>query len=310
MSDRPNPILSVVVAASHSPKAVAHTVASIEVGSESLVEIVVADDLGLDVPRLRRLGLDRSLGRIVVFTEDSCVFARGWADAWRLGFSDPRVMAATGPVVPAMGDDPTDWAVFFCEYAPFLPAGNTPPARLAGNNFAIRREIAHTLDPHSIHEGEVHHRLASRPESLAHVNQARAGHVRRYTPVETLRDRLRFGYEYGRRRAASIEGVVRFAAFAVGPAILLSQAGRLVLTVLRGGRHLGPFLEALPITLALLSAWSVGEWLGWMSAVLNPPSRRRRETAARPSGRAVDRDETPRPRCTTARPRASTARNR
>ena len=95
----------------------------------------LAAEPGAGVPRLRRLGLDAARAPVVAFTEDSCRLGPGWVEAWLQAFRDPLVPAATGPVAPAMGDSALDWAVFFCEYAPFLPSGREgvgppePPGR-------------------------------------------------------------------------------------------------------------------------------------------------------------------------------------
>jgi len=332
----PVPGLTVVIAATASAEAVARALASLggPPDPETLEVIVAAasdrieppPDLpagvvwlaggpGSGVPRLRRLGLDRARGEIVVFTEDSCVFAVGWAGAWLAAFADPRVLAATGPVVPVMGDRPIDRAVFFCEYAPFLPAADPradapTPARLAGNNFAVRLGVRTRIDGREVHETEVRQTFAACPGAATLARGAVAGHARRYYLAGSIHDRLRFGYDYGRRRASALPLALRPAGFAVGPVVLFAQAARLTLTVSRRRRHLGEFLETLPLTLALLTAWSVGEWLGWVRGALPaergapPVSRRRRERAARPPAPPTDRPWSTRPRYTAGRPPA------
>jgi len=321
---RPGPRLTVVVAATASAEAVARTVASLgHEGRADDLEILVvaaADRVprpfppppgaawitappGSDVPRLRRLGLDAARGEIVAFTEDSCTLAADWFGAWLATFTDPRVDAATGPVAPAMGDRPVDWAVFFCEYAPFLPGPVASCVRLAGNNFALRRDPARRLDPLGVHESEA----ASAASHRVCVAAACAGHTRRYSLRESLRDRLRFGHDYGRRRASALPGPARLASFLVGPAVLVAQAARLGRNVARRPRWFGPFLEHLPLTLGLLTAWSVGEWLGWMDAAVRPlcpASDTPHETAAQPRGRRAFRAASRQPNYTGGRPAA------
>src|SRR5262249_33637183 len=141
---------------------------------------------GTSVPRLRRLGLDRATAPLIAFTEDSCVFGPGWAEAWVAAFGDRSVHGATGPVEAAMGGRATDWAVFLCEYAPFLAQARdrqgdeSPPRRLAGNNFAVRRSALDALDPYEIHETEIAAALGGSGGGLVAVAAARVGHVRRY----------------------------------------------------------------------------------------------------------------------------------
>ena len=320
-----------MIVASDSAEAVARSVASLGAWNcPGSVEVIVAaavdyvaptavlpDGLirvtapaGTDVPRLRRLGLDRARGEAVVFTEDSCTFPTGWVDAWLAAFARPETRAATGPVLPAMGTRAIDWAVFFCEYAPFLPERwgrrSNAPSRLAGNNFAVRRDMAARLDASSIHEGEVPGAVGSDPRAVRSVPGAPVGHVRRYSPAEAVRDRLRFGRDYGHRRASMRPPWARFVGLFIGPAVLLAQVARLLVTVFRRGRCLGEFRDVFPITVALLTAWSVGEWIGCALAVTHPapcppasPPPRGRE--GRPPGPHTVRAASSRPRCTTGR---------
>ena len=314
------PSLSVVVAASDSTAAALRAVAGLPASAEVIVAadpgkvarpatvpagvVWLEADPGTGVPRLRRLGLDRARGGVVAFTEDSCVFGPGWAGAWLAAFADPRVGAATGPVVPSMGDDPVDWAVFFCEYAPFLPASGPTrvPGRLAGNNFAVRRSRAGRVVGDEVHESEVYRAFAASPGAVV-VADADAGHVRRYGLAEAVRDRLRFGFGYGRARASTLPPALRPLGLAVGPVVLAAQLGRLLVHVGRRRGVYEPFAASLPATLALLTAWSVGEWVGWASA-LRPASRKRHERAARPRGRGPGRRGSRRRRYRAAQPPA------
>jgi hypothetical protein len=66
---------------------------------------------------------------------------------------------------------------------------------------------------------------------------------------------------------------MRLAGLFAGPAILGVQAGRLTAILAARRQYLGEFLEGLPVTLGLLSAWSVGEWLGWLGG--RRPRRKR-----------------------------------
>ena len=330
----PPPDLSVVVAASDSAGAVARTLAALDRHrGASRFEVIVAaardrvaaplpsslpstEPLrrvrwviaapGTSVPQLRRLGLDLASAPVVAFTEDSCVFGPAWAEAWVAAFFDRRVQAATGPVEPAMGDAAIDWAVFLCEYAPFLASDGRcarPPTRLAGNNFAVRRCVDNVLDGPEIHETDVAEVFAGQAGALVVVESAIAGHVRRYALREAIGDRLRFGHEYGRLRARSWPAAARVAGFFAGPAILGVQALRLTAILIAGRRHFGRYLQVLPITVGLLSAWSVGEWLGWLRASLPPRAAGRpHETAGRPAAPRLARARSRSGRCTAGPP--------
>jgi hypothetical protein len=279
--------LSVIVAASDSGPAVARTIASLRSQvTRDRIEIVVAAatdriaptepppgvrwvaaEPGSGVPRLRRLGLDQARGAIAVFTEDSCLFGPDWVASWMSAFEARALSAATGPVEPAMGDAALDWAVFFCEYAPFLrplaPRAGPPP-RLAGNNFALRVTGLAPLERAEIQESDIHRELVRRGATIAEAAGALARHVRRYGWREAVWDRLRFGVEFGRLRARRHPRLVNAGALLAGPAIFAVQLGRLAAVVARARRHRRRFLASLPITVVLLTAWSLGESLGWM----------------------------------------------
>jgi hypothetical protein len=319
------PALSVVIAASDSGPAARRAVLSVrEQAIQIDVEIVVAGAAdriedesssgaatwisappGTAVPRLRRLGWERASAPVVVFTEDSCLFSAGWLAAWLDAFEDPDTGAATGPVEPAMGRSPVDWAVFFCEYAPFLAenlARATAPTRLAGNNFAVRSGRCPAVDRAEIHEGEVASETRGR---LAYVAGAAARHVRRYSLSEAVADRWRFGLAFGRLRARRSPRSVRALALGASPAILAVQLVRVARVVAQTRRHAGRFVVSLPIVLVCLFAWSLGESIGWsLGSRDRSAARRRRGTGARRRGRAPAPPALSRDRCTPAPRRA------
>ncbi len=250
---------------------------------------------GASVPRLRRIGLEAARGRVVVFTEDSCLAQPGWLEAWTQAFADnPELVAASGLVEH---DDPRasllDRAVVFFEYAPFLrPIPPQRPNRLAGNNFAVLREVALELTTDEVHETAL---LAAISGEVRTVDNARVNHVRRYTLREAFGDRFRFGLEFGRLRTVGASTWFRWAGLIAGPAIFAVQVVRLLATMIGKRGDFGHFVASLPITLALLASWTLGEWLGWS---LGPPTaRKRRETAGRTSERSPGRAGSPRPGC-------------
>ena len=292
--------LSVVIAATDAPEAAALARRALEAQGSEGVEILVVDRPGLGVPRLRRLGLDSARGRVVAFTEDSCRARPGWVAAWLDAFEDPDLMAGSGTVEHLPGASALDRAVVYCEYAPFLPGTPSGPvSRLAGNNFAVLREVARRSSGEEVHEVPLLAAIRLEGGLVRSVEGARVRHVRRFGWAEAFGDRLRFGLEFGRLRTVGASTMARWLGLVAGPAIYASQVVRLARTILANPRHLGRFARALPITLAMLAAWSVGEWLGWS---LGPPrrrapARRRRGTAARPPGPTPARAGSRRPGC-------------
>jgi hypothetical protein len=285
--------LSVIVAATCSTSAVERTVASIlgSVGADEHVELIVTSDPskvtptnvsgrtiwisgnpGDGVPRLRRLGADAARGRVVAFLEDACIVGPGWVRAIRDAFRIDSLLAATGRVSQSDDATATDWAVYFAEYAAFARGFRT---RLAGINFAVRREALNRST--EIHESRIAAQLAG---SFRCLDGASVVHVRHYPLAASLYDRWRFGREFGRDRWLDRPGVLKSLGIAAAPAILGVHLARLVSNVARGPGLIGPFVRSSPLTVAMLTAWSVGEALGWSEA---------RRTGSRPRGRAAPR---------------------
>ena len=238
----------------------------------------LAGPAGADAHELRRLGLDEAKGRIVAFTEDSCRFASGWAASWLEAFETPDLVAATGPVEPSRLATVLDDAVFLCEYAPFLgtsASGPRTPRRLAGNNFASRiGELPR--GSRSIDETDVMAFVRGRGGRVANLADCGVVHARGYSLAEAIRDRLRFGLQFGRSRAARWSSWERGIRVALGPVALASQLLRLAATLARSRRMGGALIDAGPLAAALLAAWTVGEWLGWLlgGAVANEVEHR------------------------------------
>lgn len=324
MNDRP--ALSVVIAATDSPQSLDRSLESLRAREcSTLVEVIVAaprDRLptpgqpgivrwveaapGTGVPRLRQLGLEQARASVVAFTEDSCVFDAEWCASWILAFQDPRLQGGTGPVEPDLGGSPLDWAVFFCEYAPFLrtPPGRVgPPRRLAGNNFAVRRVAGLNLQS-ELHETELQRAMSTGADAVIEVSQAGVRHVRHYRPAEAFGDRFRFGMEFGRLRARRHAESFRFLALFAGPAIFAVQVFRLVILMLQRRSYLGRFLRSAPIVLALLWTWSIGESIGWAFAPRHRAAGRRHETGAPLSSRSPDPGGSRRVRYRSAQPPA------
>jgi hypothetical protein len=238
------------------------------------------------VPTLRCVGLEHSRAPIVLFTEDACRFVPGWFEAWLDAFEDAKFVAATGSIEQGCDAGPREWAVYFCEYASFYRApGRRGCQTLAGNYFAVRRAIAAELAlGGAIDEFEIACELCQRGLRTAWVEGPPARHVRRYSTAEIIRDRLRFGMEFGLRAASARSAAIRALA---GPAILVVQAARLSATIARAPGLWIPFLETLPVTLALLAAWSVGEWFGSVRSLFGHLSCRRHETTGRSAAQAL-----------------------
>lgn len=102
--------------------------------------------------------------------------------------------------------------------------------------------------------------------SVAHLNPARVRPILRHEPQHG-RDfaRLRSRVQPGRPTA-----LARALSAPLLPPLLLARAGR---RVFRHSRHGRRFMLAAPLTLAALTAWSLGECRGYLENAFGAPPR-------------------------------------
>ena len=283
------PVLSVVITAQNSADA-ERAFDSLEFATtgSSLVEIIVVTDPQRSIPQLRWAGLNQARGRAVVFLEGSCVAQKGWVAAWLDAFQNrPDLEAASGLVAHNDADASTlDRAIVFFEYAPFLsPVGSNRPARLAGNHFAVRRDLGllHSVD-NALHEVPLLDQLNGRVEF---VEKAVVEHVERSTLRRGLSERLTLAREFGCLRRSRMPAWKQRLGWVALPLIFAIQTWKVSGEVLRRPGYRWRFGAALPLTLLIIAAWSLGEWLGWSMGDSARRVDRQRETADRPPGRGL-----------------------
>lgn len=90
------------------------------------------------IPRLRYRGVCRARGNLVAILEDHAHVASDWAARVIEAHRGP--WGAVGGAVENGKDGLVNWAVYFCEYTPYmLPVPDGPFHDLPGNNIAYKR---------------------------------------------------------------------------------------------------------------------------------------------------------------------------
>ncbi len=223
------------------------------------------------IPHLRSAGMAATSGDIVALTEDHCIAAPDWLDQLttaRKGGSD--VMG--GAMDNAQRRRAVDWGAFFSEYGFFAensPANSGPMPLLTGANVAYSRAVIDDVVQWA-REGDwenvAHARLGARGSSLQFVRTAAVYQNQNYSLSAFCRDRYEHGRDYARRRLeeeTTRSRIIYLVGSAILPFLLTARVARAV-----GSRHRGPFVRALPFTFTFLSAWSVGEIVGyWLGPV-------------------------------------------
>jgi glycosyltransferase involved in cell wall biosynthesis len=290
------PHVSVVVASNRSRALLDDCLAALLPQCErARAELIVArddDDEGLDaiaaaypsvrlvpvkrnatIPELRGAGMGQATGDIVMLTEDHCVPGPRWVDELCLGV-DTVAEIAGGGMDNAQRKRAVDWAAYFSEYGLFATTrtDTNGAMQLTGANVAYRRSIVSDVVAWASAgewENVAHERLRARGSSLHFVDSAPVYQNKTYEFWEFCRDRYEHGRDYARTRLVEEAGSRRWLLTAVTPLlplVILSRVARAAAPT-----RWGAFLRAMPATLAFVTAWSVGEAVGYLRGPATPP---------------------------------------
>jgi hypothetical protein len=221
------------------------------------------------IPHLWGLGMARAKGDVVAITTTQFTPAPDWATAIRSAHARLESPAVGGVIEPPCGAGPLAWATFFLRYSAYLGwRQEAVVADLPGDNASYkRRELdAEELIRDGFWEPDHHRRLRAEGKDLVFVPAIRVMQQRSFGFRRFLGQRLRHGMEFGRSRLRGRGPLYRTLAVAASPLIPVVLLTKIVRRVVRGGRHYGPFLCALPALMCFLLAWSAGEALGYMFA--------------------------------------------
>lgn len=220
---------------------------------------------GALVPQLWARGLVEARGDHVAFTLANCEVAAGWAQqllaalqAGAAGVGGPLREAELGVV---------DRAVYYLRYSAFLPtrAADGPVAgEIAGDNAAYRHDA---LDRHrdvlsdGFWEVLLHRRLRTEGGSLA----MRRGATSRFLGGIGFRDAIRHRFAHGRHFGhwrVSTRQRPWWMVVLTAPLVPFLLSGRAMGRVWRSPADRWPCISALPVLLAIASAWAPGEAFG------------------------------------------------
>jgi hypothetical protein len=206
--------------------------------------------------------LARSDATWTLLTEDNCVADARWADA--LLSAGAAADIAGGRMDNAQFRRAIDWGAFFAEYGFF--AGLEPPrgGQLTAANVLYRdsvRALAAQWMSTGVWENVVHARLRSAGARLVYAPQAVVRQNLTYRLGRFCTDRYIHGRDYARARLGEHEGsrLRGLVSAVLLPPLLTYRVARIA-----GPGRWSDFLRALPATMTFLTAWSVGEAMGYL----------------------------------------------
>lgn len=238
---------------------------------------IVELDAVAPTPRARAAGAGAAGAPLVVFAEDHCFPAAGWAEALVLAHQGP--WAAVGPAIGVANPQRySAWANALLQYGPWMqPAAGREVDDLPGHNSSYKRDLlaayGDDLVPLLTAETMLHRDLRRRGHRLWLDPAARADHVFVTRPGPFVVENYHVGRQFAASRTRAWRRAQRLAFAAATPLIPLVRLGR----ILRRIRELGWTGRLLPGVLPWLALGltvsAAGELMGTLFGLGLTPER-------------------------------------
>lgn len=207
-------------------------------------------------------------GDLVLLTEDHCVPGPGWVRAMADAQADGRAVVG-GTVEPLPGTTDADWAFYLVDYyryMPPVPEGPSPTLTVCNASYRADR-LAEVADVwrEIFHETAINNALSARFGTLWLCPEARVAMRRHVRFRDALYERYAFGRLFGCTRLEFQAAWRRWYYVALAPALPGLLLARMARASFRSGANARRFVRSLPYTVALVGAWSWGEWLGYLT---------------------------------------------
>lgn len=219
------------------------------------------------VPELRTCGIENSSGDVVALLEDHCICHQEWISQMRKAHELPHSVIG-GAVENAKDAIALSWAVYFYDYGKYmLPEVARIVPTLSGNNVSYKRHALEQVREryrNGFYETFVHQALQESGHNLYLLPSAIVYHNKNYQLKNAVTDAYHHGRVFAAKRVADarfFERAFRSAASSVLPCLFLS---RIILRTLRKKRHLKELANSFPYLCVLMTAWSCGEFCGYM----------------------------------------------
>jgi len=226
---------------------------------------VIAAPEGTSIPRLRAMGMAEARGTAIAILEDHCNVNPRWADTIaRLVAKGCEAMG--GPVENGAVSRLTDWAVFFVEYAPFMPPipkGEVPA--IAGSSAVYRRAMLDRLGPvwkQEVWEHFLHRRMAEIGVKFVNDPGLEVEHKKEFGFAYFMSQRYHYSRSFAGMRLHGAPFLKRLGyagATVLLPPLLLWRMAR---TVWAKGNRRGTFVKTSPLLGAFMLSYAWGEAVG------------------------------------------------
>lgn len=230
-------------------------------------EVVLVEVAGRPtIPKLRAMGIARARGRMIAVLEDHINVPPDWFLTIRAAHAAGH-KAIGGAVENGAVDRLVDWAVFFCEYAPFmrpLQTGDVP--YIAGSSAIYERETILRVEPEhyeEVWEAFMHRRMQEQGVKFHCPEKLWVEHNKNFGFWYFMSQRYHYSRSYAGMRMTNAPLWKRVAyagaAIVLLPPLLL---WRLFRTVWPKRTRRGTFLATMPVMAPFFLSYGWGEAVG------------------------------------------------
>ncbi len=230
---------------------------------------------------LRAVGVQKARGAIIALTEDHCTPEADWC-AQIVDAHAGRHAAVGGAVEKQVPDTALNWAIYLADYGRYMnPVQEGPGRHLTDCNVSYKRaalDACADVWADEFHEPTVHGALQARGASLWLSPRIVVRQQRSLRSRDAVWDRYAFGRLFASTRvsATPLRTRLLYAAcsFMLPPLLI----GRIAVNTVRKGRYVREFVRAVPALMLVTSAWTWGEFVGYLTGkpeiTLMPRARR------------------------------------
>lgn len=212
--------------------------------------------------------ISETTGDLVLLTEDHCIPAPDWVRTM-CDAQGPGRAVVGGRVEIRPDAGPVDWAFYFVDFFRYAaPVERGPSPSLTVCNAAYSRahlEAIRGTWSTIFHETAVNEALREHFGDLWLEPESEVAMRRHVTFREAVRERYAFGRLFGCTRLDFCSRAKRLFYVATATLLPFLLLGRMAHKGLGAAALRGPFLHAAPALVALVLAWSLGEWLGYLT---------------------------------------------
>jgi GT2 family glycosyltransferase len=217
------------------------------------------------IPRLRAIGMAAAEGRVIAILEDHCNVPPGWFEAIARAHAEGHQVIGGG-VENGATDRLIDWAVFFCEYARFMPpvsAGIT--SEIPGNCAVYDRALLQLFGTElkdEVWEFFLHRRLQEEGIEFFCDPDMTVSHKKSFRFWYFMSQRYYYSRSFAAMRMVGEPLLHRIVYACTTPALPFLLFARMAKCIWRKRRRQKEFIGAIPIILPFLMSWAWGEAVG------------------------------------------------